>query len=106
MNSLQQFFPNWATGGGIFVANPYDVPWAEDISNLALDIEYFGNYSGDKSPSPLVLKLSEDGETLTNSAVEKLLDVIWGMNSPMFEKIYATLSAEYNPINNYDMSET
>ena len=51
MMKLIDLFPNWLTGGGIFVLfnNP---PWVDDVESSALDVEYFGNRSGEKLIAP------------------------------------------------------
>lgn len=104
--TLIELFPEWASGGGIFSAlDDLDVPWkTEDIAD-ALDLEYYGNLSGDKFASPLVNKILTNGE-LTAEDVTLLANTIFALNSLNWSKEWATLSAEYNPIENYSMTET
>ena len=103
---LSDLFPDWADNGGIFSAMSATAPWAGVVSADTLDVAYFGLRSGDKPPSPLVMKLSEDGDPLTAEAREKLADIILDLNTPNFSRLWATLSAQYNPISNYDMTES
>lgn len=104
--TLIELFPEWASGGGIFSAlDNLDVPWKEsDIADI-LDLEYYGNLSGDKFASPLVNKILTNGE-LTAEDVTLLANTIFALNSLNWAKEWATLSAEYNPIENYSMTET
>ena len=104
--TLIELFPEWVSGGGIFSAlDDLDVPWkTEDIAD-ALDLEYYGNLSGDKFASPLVNKILTNGE-LTAEDVTLLANTIFALNSLNWSKEWATLSAEYNPIENYSMTET
>ena len=104
---LQTVFPNWITSGIFTALNEYDVPWKND--NITdLDVEYFGNISGEKTISPLVRKLLDvDGaETLSNERIGQLANIIFGLNSVNWEHEYNTLDLNYNPISNYDMTET
>jgi hypothetical protein len=103
---LADLFPDWADNGGIFSAMSASAPWAGVVSADTLDVAYFGLRSGDKPPSPLVMKLSDDGDPLTQAAREKLADIILDLNTPNFSRLWATLSAQYNPLNNYDMTES
>ena len=103
---LADLFPDWADNGGIFSAMSATAPWAGVVSADTLDVAYFGGRSGDKPPSPLVMKLSDDGDPLTQAAREKLADIILDLNTPNFSRLWATLSAQYNPISNYDMTES
>lgn len=104
---LQTVFPNWITSGIFTALNEYDVPWKND--NITdLDVEYFGNISGEKTISPLVRKLLDvDGaETLSSERIGQLANIIFGLNSVNWEREYNTLDLNYNPISNYDMTET
>ena len=91
--------------GGIFTAlQSLDVPWKTDDIATALDTEYYGNYSGEKIVSPLIRKKLSDGElSAANQAViAGMIFTIFGEN---WTREYATLSEQYDPIANYDMTE-
>lgn len=106
MKKLIDVFPDYLTGGGIFTAlNSLNVPWAEDDIALSLDIAYYGNRSGDKRISPLIKKIMED-DTLTTSEIETLAQTIYNIFNTNWSKQWATLSFEYNPIENYNMTES
>lgn len=105
MKKLIDVFPDWLTNG-IFVAlNSYDVPWKNDITSNMLDIEYFTNQSGDKFISPLIVKMMS-GETLTQIEINIIAGTIYGIYGKNWKALWDTLSFEYNPIENYSMTET
>ena len=102
---LNDVFPNWLVGGGIFsTLQTFPVPWQNENISGALDIEYHGNISGEKIISPLVRKmktgdvLTEGEKTLLATSILALYGVNWG-------KQWETLSYEYDPIENYSMTE-
>ena len=94
---------------GIFtqIMTAHLVPWAEDetITGALLDFEYMLNQSGDKIISPAVYKSLTDGE-LTTADFNKLCDVAFMMYGKRWARLWEILTAEFNPLNNYDMSET
>ena len=103
MMKLIDLFPNWLTGGGIFVLfnNP---PWVDDVESSALDVEYFGNRSGEKLIAPLLNKLMIDNQ-ISDENRQKLVNAIWARFGKNWTKLYNTLKEEYNPIENYNMTE-
>lgn len=102
---LIEVFPDWLTDGGIFNAlDSLDVPWADADISAVLDTEYYGNVSGDKPISPLVQKILTNG-TLSETDIILLANTIFKLNSANWDKEWATLSAVYNPIENYSMTE-
>lgn len=102
---LNDVFTEWLSGGGIFAyLQELDVPWKDaDISN-ELDLEYHGNISGEKIISPLVRKLCV-GDDLSIENKERLANTIMTLCSVNWLKQWETLSAQYNPIENYHMVE-
>ena len=106
IKTLNDVFPDWKSGGGIFTAlQGFDVPWKNANINYQLDLEYYGNISGDKFISPLVKKLM-DGETLTNIETNLLATAIMAVHGTNWGKLWETQSFEYDPIQNYKMTET
>lgn len=89
------------------IMTTYDVPWAEDttITGALLDFEYMFNQSGDKIISPAVSKNLSDGE-LSTEDFNKLCDVAWMMYNKRWSRLWEILTAEFNPLQNYDMTET
>ena len=71
------------------------MPWvASDAPSM--DLDYIGNRSGNKWASPMVEKVDDP---------EKIAKVIESKYKLKWSKLWATLSFEYNPIENYDMIE-
>lgn len=95
---------------GIFtrIMAAHDVPWAEDdtISGDLLDFEYMFNQSGDKIISPAVLKNLNEDDELATATFNHLCDVAFMMYGKRWARLWEILTAEFNPLENYDMSET
>ena len=85
------------------------LPWNRQITHNTLDRIYFMTYSGDKKISKLLkmyCDLSENApyiDTNNNIAVGALLRDYY---IKKWWELYNTLNYEYNPITNYDMTET
>ena len=91
--------------GGIFTAlQNFAVPWQDDQMEVALDTEYYGNVSGEKIVSPLVRKKLSDGELSAADQVV-LAGIIFTLFGVNWSKEWGTLSKQYDPIANYDMTE-
>ena len=110
IRKVNDLYSSWATGDGVFSdLNTFDVPWkVEDASENAkivasLNFAYHGNHSGDKNISPIVHKFIKDEVTTPRS---KLADTLFIMYGEKWLKLWDVLHAEYNPLNNYDMSES
>lgn len=102
---INDVFPDWLTGGGIFSAlQTKNVPWVDENISDVLDILYHGNISGDKLISPLVSKLSND-EELTLLERDTLADVLISVYGKNWVSMWDTMLFEYNPIENYRMVE-
>lgn len=102
---LNDVFPDWSTGGGIFsTLQTFPVPWKNENISVALDMEYHGNISGEKIVSPLVEKI-RDGDTLTETEKTMLATSILAVCGVNWGKQWKTLSLEYDPIENYSMRE-
>lgn len=108
LKQMNDVFTDIDQTGGIFTGlNNYAVPWqAENISHW-LDIAYHIEHSGEKLISPLVLSALKhaDAETATSTVLDRLARTVYTIYHDKWAKEYATLTAEYNPIENYDMVE-
>ena len=101
---LTEAFPNWLVGEGIFrELNKLSVPWRTNSTDL--DLEYFGNHSGEKIISPLVSKLLVDGK-LTSDSVTRLASIIFSLNGDNWSRLYSALQEEYKALQNYNGDET
>ena len=106
---LNEAFPQWSTGNGIFkaLAN-LNVPWASDVESEILDVDFFGNYAGEKVVAPLLYQYfyQNNAQELTEVQIQFLAKIAIFRYGKNWKALYDTLSFEYNPINNYDMTET
>lgn len=100
-----EVIPNPAEG--IFYAlNSFDVPWKNNNYYVPDDMDYTLNHAADKYISRMVDILLNSNEELSSNALSILANVIYKMFSRKWTKLYASFNFEYNPINNYDMTET
>ena len=90
----------------------FDVPWADDIESgvlnqAFLDLGYY-SHSANKLVSPFMLDVSgNDCETpLTTEQRTKVAGVLYNIFNRKWARLWAIYDVEYNPINNYDMTET
>lgn len=100
---LKEITPAWLTDGGVFKAlysAHTDVAWLAAYESL--DIEYYGNRSGDKRASPLLEALHE---AYPESALDKIAALLWNRYSTQWGKLWATADFEYKPLENYNMIE-
>ena len=103
---LNDVFSQWLNDKGIIktLTDNYDVPWKNVVDGSILDLEYHGNRSGGKIIAPLVEKLiTKDGISDENAI--KLCGLIYSRNKTNWQKLWDTLSFEYNPLENYDRQE-
>ena len=97
--------PTGKIGNGIFTAlQEMSVPWQSLNMETELDLEYYNNISGQKIISPLTYSMMI-GETLTLNDLDVLATVIFKIYSVRWNKLWDTLSFEYDPIQNYSMTE-
>lgn len=110
---MNDLFPAWADGEGIltYLWRTHLIPWEDpDTEPLLdtpydLDLEYHGNISGSKRLSPLALRLHEGDGAFDYDVRTWLANTIVRLYGNTWTREYATLSAEYNPIENYSMEE-
>ena len=105
---LNEAFPDWIMGNDVIhQLNSFDVPWKNQVDVDAIGLEYHGNVSGDKWVSPLVTKVtSADDGIVSPTEAALLAETIYNICKVNWNKQYATLSAQYDPIENYSMTET
>lgn len=105
LKTLIEVFPDWMTAG-LFaeLAELFEVPWEDDPD--ILDAAYIGGHSGDKPIAPIVNRLLTEAGVLDDAGKEKIARIVWATRGDNWTKIYDALMAEYNPIENYNMTET
>lgn len=99
--------PNGVLGQGMFSAlQALDVPWKDENISTSLDLEYHGNFSGDKYISPLLYKLlPDDSSELSADTITQIAQAIYNLNIRNWDKLWSTLTFNYDPIENYRMME-
>lgn len=109
MTKLISHFPSWMTDG-IFHYIQEWAPWKDDtsVSPVALDTEYLGNRSGDRSVSPLVRRMTilRTDAILSDTEKERLSEIIRTKYLENWTRLWDALQVEYNPIENYNSIET
>lgn len=105
---LRDAFNGWEAGVGIFsyLRSAGTVPWSsESVDDITLDLLYFGDHSGGKFCSPIVKYFLTDGEItpLSRVAIAKMILAKYLNN---WNRLWEVNSADYNPIHNYNMTET
>ena len=102
---LSEVFSDWDSNVGIFELMS-DMPWgSEEGLPAILNMEYFGNHSGAKFISPIVMKLLSDDGTITTANRQKLVDIITNKFKIPWSRLWDTYDVEYEPISNYDITE-
>ena len=104
---LNDVFPDWKLGGGVFsIMQDFSPPWETDMAGKEemFDYLYHGGISGGKKISPFCQRMiSGDDATLEEQqGICRAALLLFGES---WTREYAILSAEYNPIQNYDMVE-
>ena len=101
---LKNAFPKWAEGEGLFAAMT-DMPWSASVDGLILDIEYFGNRSGLKFCSPIIYNFLGDDGAVTENGRTTIARVLSTRYKKQWQRLWDTYDSEYEPLDNYDMSE-
>lgn len=104
-NKLIDVWSNFSTDG-IFkrLEDVGTLPWSEAIDARTLDIHYFMIHSGLKTAGGWIRKLIE--QDLTENEIKTIMSqMIYDENLERWSKLWQNWTAQYNPINNYDMIE-
>lgn len=100
--TLKQAYPDFKTNGVFKQLENYDVVWKNVVSSKVLDLDYYGNHSGNKVVSPLVEMLSdEDTGVLGQEDRNDIAELIFSKFSNAWKKEWDSLMAEYNPLDNF-----
>ena len=100
-------YPNLITGDGILSdLSDFSVPWHDSgISTTFLDMGYYSR-SAQKIVTPIVIDISDNSQPLDTEQRTKLAGIVFTLFSRKWERFWNVLNAEYDPISNYDMTET
>ena len=102
--TLEEVTPDFITQGIFTALNSLSVPWHDTVDPILLNLEYYTNVSGLKLISPLTKSRLVDG-VLNPVYTAQLANIAVAIHGTNWAKQYATLEAEYNPIENYSMIE-
>lgn len=105
MLTLNDVYPEWITKGIFSYLNALEVPWKSDISGNQLDVIYHGSRSGHKIIGSLIENYLENN-TISDDNKITIAQAIFSIYIKNWNALYKTLSLEYNPIENYSMTET
>lgn len=102
--TLNDVYPEWITKGIFSYLNALKVPWKNDITSNELDVNYHGSRSGYKLIGSLIENFLENNVVSEENKIT-IAQAIYAMYIKNWNALYKTLSLEYNPIENYSMTE-
>lgn len=80
------------------------VPWGNDATLASkLDLMYIFSHSGEKYAAPVIDLPDED---LTSAYKDSVISAVYAINKANWEKLWEVVTADYDPIENYSMTET
>lgn len=97
---IKQAFKTYATDGSIFKY----LPLYGTSTAVQMGLAYVLRHSGQKQASSLVEEFTENGE-LTETGKQTIGGIITEMFKDNWDKKWAVLQAEYEPLENYRMTE-
>ena len=103
---LIDYFPNWASGGGILseIAKVSNLEYINSENSVLLDMSYYGNH-GDKNTGAFFDKFLTNDE-LTEDQKRNIAKAIVTACKEKWDRIYLAFQKEYNPIWNVDGTES
>ena len=104
---LIDFFADWR-GNGIFSHMGSWVPWYGNSSVVpaALDWQYFGNRSGWRNPSPLLMKILPPYQVLSVEQIDSIENILKSMYEQKWKRLWNAMNLSYNLNNDIDLTET
>ncbi len=103
---LNDVYDTWTTGEGIFNSMT-QAPWYGDIGSDTLDIEFVSNYGNCFIAGFVKTLLSVSGKSkLDDTDVIMLSNYLYDKNKVAWNKLYELTKLEYNPVENYNRTET
>lgn len=99
---LKDVMPDEYTG---FLSAMSEAPWAEETNIADVDDVYLLSHSGQKYIAPLMRALLNSDNKLTQSTINKAASYAFAIYGKNWTNLWDVLQAEYNPIENYNMTE-
>lgn len=81
-------------------------PWHSEYTSEPLDMIYFYHHSGDKIAGAMLLKLEGTDGHISAANLTKICAALLAMYGDKWTKIYTVLKQQYDPLKNYDMTES
>lgn len=88
----------FATDGSIF----YHLPRYGDVTAKQMGIAYVLQHSGEKLCTNLVENYLDDDNHITEEGLNIIGSILTNMYKDSWDRMWAAITAEYNPIENYD----
>lgn len=103
---MKESWENPITTGIFTQIRQQGLEWVTLENETALNLLYHVNRSGDKIISPLIENFTDNETALEANDKALIAQSAVALFSDKWEKLYSLLSLEFNPISNYDMTET
>lgn len=103
--TLNEVFTDWINNGIFKYLQALDVPWKNDVTSNELDVIYHGSRSGKKFVGSIIENFLSNN-VLSNESKAAIAQAIFAINQKNWVALWNTLNLEYNPIDNYNMTET
>lgn len=106
LNKVIDLIPDMKAGAGFFSAFVEPV-WAESFPTPAgLDMFFASTYGGKWAAPFLEMFVDDDTGIIEPDDVNAIASIIYDMRGAEWARLYAVYMAEYNPIENTDVTET
>lgn len=103
--TLNEVFTDWINNGIFKYLQALNVPWKNDVTSNELDVIYHGSRSGKKFVGSIIENFLSNN-VLSNESKATIAQAIFAINQKNWVELWNTLNLEYNPIDNYNMTET
>lgn len=102
LSNLLSYFPQFSTTDSLFQKMiSFGAPWSGE-QGLSMDVSYFTLWSGLSSPS--IFTRTNSVNSIADS--ETIAKILWDIYGTNWKRLWDALNTEYNPIDNYNLSET
>ena len=105
MLTVNDVFTDNIQHGIFFYMNILEVPWKSENNTTTLNMMYHLQHSGDKYISPFVCKQLDAYDELSEDACHAIAKALVTMYKTRWDKLWRIQKVEYNPIENYSMTE-
>lgn len=116
LKRINEVYTEWKSGKGFFHFLYYYFAHASPVISCEflpdagtaelLDMKYHAGFSGNKITSPFVDSFLDDFDGMQDAYFTRFAEIFWKINSENLNRQWEIQKSEYNPLNNYDMTET